>query len=598
MPGNSDSRGILAHRECGRLPYLFLALLWTGLFLAACNRPAGEPGRRSVSPPPQDALEVQTEGKFGGELRYALAGEPSTLNPLMARESRSKLLAYLTSATLLEFDPLKRIVTPGLAQSWTRSEDGREITLKLRRGIHFSDGQDFSAADVLFTFDKIFQQGSRNALRDSLTFKGKPLKVSAPDPQTVKIVFPEPFAAAPYILTTVPILPRHCFPDPQKKIEDYWNLDTPPGKITGLGPFALREHVPGERAVLAANPRYWKVDRKGRRLPYLDRLTLLYIPDGNARILRFEGGEIDLIDSLLQPDEFEYLSGRNQKKWELADLGASNNLFLLWYNLSTNEGRSSNRRPRDERRWFQNPRFRKATSLAIDREAIVRNVFLGKAHSAQALLPASPEVGAAPCCQQDTAEARRILKSAGFSWRGRRGRQRLVDPRGRPVQFEVATRSGHPFAEIVSLVQQDLESIGISVTIRQEELRSLISRLMGSREYDAAVMKINVPLEPADQFNLLLSSGTMHMWNPGQARPATPWEARIDELLLQQSETLDPLQRKKTYRQVEEILARQLPFIPLLHSDMLLAAKRGLTHLRPSTLFPFALWNAWEISWK
>ena len=207
---------------------------------------------------PGDPLVVDTRGRFGGTLHYALPGEPTTFNFLAARESRSKLVTNLTTATLLDFDPVQQKVIAGICSGWTVSEDGRKVTLNLREGVRFSDGVPVTAADVLFTFVKIYEEGSRNVVRDSLLVSGRPLQVTSTDDFTVDLEFAETSAAAEYILTTVPVLPRHRFQEPGKKIEEYWNLETPPEEMAGLGPFVLQVRRPKARHLQ-------RVDRLRRR---------------------------------------------------------------------------------------------------------------------------------------------------------------------------------------------------------------------------------------------------------------------------------------------------------------------------------------------
>src|SRR5262249_18328757 len=84
---------------------------------------------------------------------------------------------------------------------------------------------------------------------------------------------------------------------------DVWGLNTPAGQLAGLGPFRLKEYVPGEKMVLERNPYYWKADRKGTRLPYLDRITFLFVASEDAQVIRFQAGDTEVINKASARDE-------------------------------------------------------------------------------------------------------------------------------------------------------------------------------------------------------------------------------------------------------------------------------------------------------
>ena len=145
------------------------------------------------------------------------------------------------------------------------------------------------------------------------------------------------------------------------------------------------------------------------------------------------------------------------------------------------------------------------------------------------------------------------------------------------------------------MVNAGLELVGIRVTVKQEEFRAVISRIMGSFDYQVGLMNLDFPVEPADHVSVLLSSGPMHMWNPRQASPATAWERRIDELMLAQRTTLDLSERRKLYQEVQPILAHWEPVVPLVNRKVLVASREEVKNLRPVSIFPYVLWNLWEI---
>jgi peptide/nickel transport system substrate-binding protein len=577
---------------------LLLSLL---LFSAPCTGPqVNAPAVRVKHPLPDDVASVATSGRPGGELRYPLAGEPRTFNYLASSDSRSKLISYLTTGTLLEFDAVRQEVRNGLCKRFELSEDGRSAYLELREGLRFSDGVPCTTRDVIFTFESIYREESANILKDVLLIEGEPLNVRRVGEQGLELEFPVPFAAADYVLSTVPVLPSHLFLDSSKKIEEYWTLGTPPKEMAGLGPFVVQAHEPGLRTVLQYNPHYWKTDAQGIRLPYLDRIMLEYTHDRSAQLLRFKAGELDLLDQLLRPEDMRYL--QQEEGIRCLDVGPSSSLTLFWFNL--NEGGGTSESPQlsqSKKNWFSDPGFRRAISYAIGRKTIVQNVYLGLATESVSFIPVSNRKWYAPgldAKEGGQAEARRLLEEAGYSWdQGEQG-ERLLDGDGKHVEFRIVTRSDDVMGKILAVLQQDLEALGITLFVQQEETRALIARVMGNKDYDAALMNLDFPIEPTDISNVLLSSGSLHFWNPAQKEPASEWEARVDELMRLQGSTLDEKNRIALFREVQEILHEQRPFIPLVNRNLLVAWWESLQNVNPANIFPFALWNSWELHWE
>jgi len=570
--------------------YLLLAFL---LFTGACaEQQVATPDHRVNHPLPSDVARVPTSGSRSDELRYPLAGEPRTFNYLAASDSRSKLVSYLTTGTLLEFDASSQEVRNGLCKRFELSEDGLSAYLELREGIRFSDGQPCTTKDVIFTFNSIYAEESSNTLKDVLLIEGEPVKVREVGDYSIELSFPAPFAAAAYVLTTVPVLPKHQFQESGRRVEEYWTLDTPPEKMAGLGPFMIQSHDPGRRTILQYNPHYWKVDSQGTRLPYLDRIILEYTQDRSAQLLRFKAGELDLLDQLLRPEDMRYL--RQEESIECEDFGASSSLALLWFNLNEEVGQP-------EKTWFSDPIFRKAISAAVGRETIVQNVYLGLATESYSFIPVSNKkwyVSDLTTEKGGQVAARQMLRKAGFSWVRREQHELLLDREGNHVNFRLVTRSDDVMGKILAVLHQDLEALGITVYVQQEEFRAVIARVMGNKDYDAALMNLDFPVEPTDISNVLLSSGAMHFWNPAQKQPATGWEARIDELIWQQGRTMNEKKRVELFTEVQKILLEQRPFIPLVNRNVLIAWQKNLRNLRPANVFPYALWNGWELYWK
>src|SRR5260370_27284233 len=149
-------------------------------------------------------------------------------------------------------------IEPGLAKSWRTSVDGPPFTLKLRKGIRFSDGHPFDADDVIFSFTVYLDEAVNSPQRDLLVIDGKPLTVTKLDHYTVRFALPRPYAAAERIFDGLAMLPKHILEKPYRegRFVQTWALNTSPAEFVGLGPFRVKEYLPEQRIVLQRNPYY------------------------------------------------------------------------------------------------------------------------------------------------------------------------------------------------------------------------------------------------------------------------------------------------------------------------------------------------------
>src|SRR5690349_7961550 len=240
---------------------------------------------------PTEYLKTTSEpGRPGGRIVTAQRAEPKTLNPVVNLDQPSRDVSRRINADLIHINRYTQKTEPALAKSWTVSPDGKSYTLRLRRGVLFSDGQPFNADDVVFTFRVYLDESVHSPQRDLLIIAGKPITITKIDNYTVRFTLPQPYAAAERIFDSLAILPQHLLGAAYEegKIAQAWGLNTPPDKIAGLGPFRLKQYVPGERIILERNPYYWKIESKGQKLPYLDELEFLFVPSEDAQVIRFQ----------------------------------------------------------------------------------------------------------------------------------------------------------------------------------------------------------------------------------------------------------------------------------------------------------------------
>jgi len=540
-------------------------------------------------------------GAFGGELVVNQRAEPKTLNPATAVDNVSREVIRCTIADLIHINRETQRTEPALAKAWTVTPDGRRYTINLRKGLRFSDGHPLDADDVIFSFKVYLDERVRSPQRDLLILGGKPIAVSKVDPYAVQFDLAEPYAGAERLFDSIAILPRHLLENAyaQGRLQEVWGSATPASQMAGLGPFRFKEYRPGERIVLERNPYYWKTDREGDRLPYLDRLVFVFVASEDAEAMRFQTGEADTA-SRLSAQNFEVLMRAPQaSSYKLVDLGAGLDYSFLFFNLNAPDGKTPPEFARKQA-WFRELGFRQAISSAIDREGIVRLVYRGRATPLWGHVPPGNKLWtnrSLPHPERSVERARQLLKSAGFSWRAD---GTLLSPASEPVSFTIVTNTGNTERiSMATIIQDDLKAIGIDVHVATLELRALVDRLLTTHDYEACILGLGGgDANPNAEMNVWLSNGGTHLWAPQQSQPATPWEAEIDRLMRQQVSTLDPAARKRLYDRVQELVAQNLPMIFLVSPNVLVGAKTSLGNFRPAVLEHHTLWNVEELFWR
>jgi peptide/nickel transport system substrate-binding protein len=551
---------------------------------------------------PDDTLIVsQLSGQPGGSLVYAQRTEAKTLNPAIAADNASREVIHRLHSDLIHINRYTQKTEPALAKAWSVSADGLHYTLELRQGLRFSDGQPFDADDVVFSFRVYLDEKVHSPQRDLLLLDGQPIAVQKLDPFRVRFDLPRPYAAAERLFDSFAILPRHLLETAwhEGKLRQAWDLHTPGGQMAGLGPFRFVKYVPGERLVLERNPFYWKADGAGHRLPYLDRLEFVFAGSEDMQAMRFEAGESDIV-SRISARNFDALEKeRGKQAYTLKDAGPGLEYSFLFFNLN-DLSRGAAAELVAHQAFFKRIAFRRAVSLAIDRDAINRLVYLGHAVPLGTAVPAGNRAwinDRMPATRRSPEKARELLRGDGFTW-SRDGQ--LRSPEGTPVEFTLITSAGNSDrAQMAALIQEDLRGIGLTVHIAPLEFRSLLDRIQRTHDYEACLLSLaEADADPNPDIEVWLSTGGNHLWHPEQKTPATEWEAEIDRLMRRQMGVREYGERKRLFDQVQQLLADHLPLIPLVTPDILTGARSGLGGFQPASLDHYTLWNVEQLYWQ
>ncbi len=526
-------------------------------------------------------------GREGGTLYFILSGDPKTLNPALAQETSSTavigdLFSGLTRTNLKTMEP-----EPDLAERWEVSKDGKVWTFYLRRDVRWSDGTPFTADDVVFTYNEVYYNDKiPSSTRDILTINGRKIKVEKIDRYAVRFTLPEPFA--PFLnALSADILPKH-------KLERFvregsfttaWNVNTDPKEIVGTGAWVIKEYVKGQRVVYERNPYYYRKDERGNRLPYLHHKVGIIVSDPDTALLKFTNGEADYIG--LRPQDIQHIAKMNRQDIRVYDLGSTPSTTFLVFNQNPKAKVEPHKL-----KWFRNKVFRTAISHAIDREGICYLVYNGLAKPlytpiTEANRPYYDE-DYYPTYPYDLQRAKELLQSIGFE--DRDGDGILEDTEGNDLRFTLITNAGNKERETIgNIIKEDLKKIGVEVHFQPIDFNSLVARLTSPPyEWEAVIIGLTGSMDPHFGRNVWHSSGTLHMWNPRQEKPATQWEAELDTLIDRGAVELNFKKRVEIYKRAYRIITDQQPMIFIATPKSLLA-----TYDKFENLFP-TVWGWYE----
>lgn len=514
-----------------RLPALLPLLLMLLGLLAACA-PQG------VAPAPAQDGAAPAAGETR-VLRAAIVGDESTLTPY----------TYITgypgwNLLTLQYDTLYQLDLAGVPQPWlatgsTISDDGLIVTLDLRDDVTWHDGEPFTAEDVVFTVE-YFKEYPQSRFTRAL----RPVEsaVSEGDYQvTLTLATPTPSLEIG-ILADVPILPQHVWSEVTTPDEQTFE-----GGNIGTGPFKLVEYVPDQFYRFEANDAYFA------GAPAVDELVVVNFADDAGTLAALRSGEIDMIVSPVAPEQIDLL----QAAQNLAVLqGPQYTTQMLVYDM--------------ERAPFDEPVVRRAISLAIDRQDLVDTVYLGAATlgSNGWIHPASPLYNPEVETVYDPAQAMQILDDAGITDSDGDGIREL---NGEPLSFEfILNGSDSLRLRIAELVSSMLAEVGIEARVSAVEQATWEAMVWPEfdvskgRNYDMAMWGWSAPVQAdAVRMGTLIHSdpalGSLNL--TGYSNP------EADALAERISTEMDPQASAEAIRELQAIIAEDLPFIMLLYPD-------------------------------
>ena len=501
--------------------------LCTGCDAYTNTKPIAVPKPTAVPPTPTSTPKPR------GTLKYSIYWEPPVKNPIF--ESVGGDMAWY-------FDPLIRFeydgsILPRLAEKWEHDASGKEWTFHLCKNAKWHDGKPFTADDVVFTMSKIADPEIASPMLSYLQVAGENIQVQKVDDYTVKFILPQPYGPFLTNLSYVGIAPKHLL----ENVADMETSDFNKHPV-GTGPFKVTEVVDGDHWTLVANDDFYL----GK--PGLAGVFIRISGDPEAVVAALKTGELDIAES----EEITDLDWFKQKGGYTIYTCTPGGITYLYLNLIKDP-------------LFQDVRVRKAMAHAIDRQGIVDTVTYGKAIVAHIPIidkgfskwASNPNVTR---YDYNPAKVKEMLAAAGW----KPDKDGILEKDGKPFRFTAIVQSGYAtYVNTMSAIQANLKQVGIDMqiqTLERSAFRELRRDKNRADKSQALLTGGGIPEDPDQMYGVFHSS-----MYPGGGNLYGYSNKRVDELLDMGRITVDREARKPLYVEAQQIVADEIPYIPIYY---------------------------------
>ena len=493
---------------------LLMAVVMT-MSLAACGSKTETPAATTSTPAATTSTPAATPVSYEEQVVIGQNAKTTSTNPQAQTNIAHRMMFNLTHNTLVGYVEKTGELVPELATSWTHSDDLKTWTFTLRDDVVFHNGEKFTADDVVFTWDN-GKASETSAGTVKANYNAMASVVANSDTEVV-ITLTEGNIDLLYTLSNeyMSILNREaCTADAQN------------GPSVGTGAWVNTEFVSGDHTLLVRNANYWG------ELPNTKELLFRYIPEGSARLIALETGEIDVC---MAPNntEHEVIKANSDL---ILDTYTSSALTYLAFNMDTFLGEDEN--------------LRLAIAYALDLQQIIDGAASGFATPATSMWGADQygyfdnwaSVGQT-AYGGDMAKAQEYMAKSKYA------------STGVTIKFMTSTTWR---VNALQIIQQQLKPLGINVIIDEVDSAGLTQR---SNTGDFEVMMYSITFTPA-------GSDVRRIFYPGAStNPANYNNARVCELLDLAGYELDEATRKGYYQEVQEIVHAEAPYIPLYYAN-------------------------------
>ena len=533
-----------------RRPFLLLLML---VVCAACNR------REQRAAP---AAVDENTPQEGGTLVRRLESDIVGVNPVLEKSKYDRYVDIYLFNPLVNLDANLR-PSPGLAEKWEISPDGKQYTFHLAPNARFSDGTPVVAGDVLFTLKKIIDPESE-AAQVAPGFQSADIANSKIiDAHTIVIAFKEADASQMIHFNDLLTLPEHVYSKGNFK-NDYLNT------AVGSGPYRLVRRLAGKEVLLERREDYWGTK------PYLKNILFKLVNDSQTAWNAVKHGDID--ETMIGSDVWLMESKRPELQ-RMID-------FPRFYTLNYNYIAWNERDP-----LFSDKRVRRALGMCLDVGSIINNLYHGTARAVSG--PFTPDQFGfnpnVPVLPFDPLQAKRLLNDAG--WFDTNG-DGILDKNGKPLKFDFAIFSGSVAAlPVAQLFQEELKKIGVELNIVQLDPALLIQRIIAGN-YQSAYLAWDLDPDP----NPFAQFHSSQIPPKGQnfvyyINPA------VDKLIEQAGRELDFNKRVAMFQQLHEILAADQPYTWVIQVSVKWAINKRVKNVKESRGWGLFTWYPGEMDW-
>ena len=532
---------------------LYAALLIMLVLTAVSCKSGGDENKTATKEDGAASSGSSTAGEpvEGDWLIYHLGAEPGTLNPIVATDAYEGVInSGNIYETLIERDNETLELKPLLAESWEISEDKLTYTFKIREGVKWHDGTPFTSADIVFSYKTIMNpKVDAPQLR---SYYQEIRDVEAIDDHTVKFTYARPYFLALEFCGGMPIVPKHVFE------EGDFNTNPAGRKPVGTGPFKFVKWTTGREVVLEKNPDYW-----GEK-PHINRIVFRIITDSSVALQVLKRQELDVAS--LTPIQWEKQTNSPdfEKHFDKFSYFTPNYSYIGW----------NSKRP-----FFADKRVRTALTHLVNRDLILDRVMYGLgAIVTNPFYINSPEYDKSiEPIPYDPAAARKLLEEAGWVDHDGDG---IRDKDGVKFSFEFLIPGGSETGEkIATILKEELDGIGINMTIRKTEWAVFTTRL-NERNFDAVTLAWSMGIE-TDPYQI---------WSSSQAESGSNFigfkNAEVDRLIETARKEFDRDKRIELYRQFSEIIHEEQPYTFLFCRKATVAVNKRFENV---TVYPLGI---------
>ncbi|WP_298294297.1 ABC transporter substrate-binding protein [uncultured Litoreibacter sp.] len=446
-------------------------------------------------------------GEYGGTLRRAILGGGDQHN----------ILRQIGTELLVRWSHDWSEVKPNIAESWTVSDDATTYTFKLREGMRWSDGEPFTADDIMFWYEVFMDDKLTPSKHPNYVDAGGPVQVSKIDATTVEFKFSQPnglfIQNMAYGFGYYPVVyPKHYLSQFHEKYNSDIQalIDAEPAAADWVQLFNLKAgpmHTPlfwqnadrptlhpwktknaygsSDRVVAERNPYFWKVDEAGNQLPYVDQITWDQVEDPETILLKAFNGEIDYMARHIgRPSNLAALTDNKERgKYDFFGVGdIPSNQSILMFNLNNPDPIKN--------KIVNMVDFRKAVSHAVDRQEIVDLVYLGAGKPGQTApherSPVYNEKWVTQFTEFDPDAANALLDGIGLDQKDDDGYRLGPDGNRFTLVFLVADVFGFQYPDVMELVAEYAKDVGLDFQVRASD-RSRLQEIASAGDHDAYI---------------------------------------------------------------------------------------------------------------